>query len=53
LRSTERSAADDGNHDHVVNNKISGDGYATSDCDSGTFATAIDPLGPNHINNNK
>ena len=45
--------ADEGNKDSVVNNTISGNGYLpTTDCSSGTFKTAIDPLGNNHINNN-
>jgi hypothetical protein len=45
--------ADEGNKDSVVNNTISGNGYLpATDCASGTFRTAIDPLGNNHINNN-
>ena len=45
--------ADEGNKDNVVNNTISGSGYVPgSPCSSGTFSTAIDSLGNNHINNN-
>jgi len=45
--------ADEGNKDSIVNNTISGLGYVpTTDCTTGTFRTAIDPLGNNHIKNN-
>lgn len=45
--------ADEGNKDNIVNNTISGNGYVPStSCSSGTFRTAIDPVGNNHINNN-
>ena len=45
--------ADEGNKDSIVNNTISGDGYVPdTTCESGTFRTAIDPLGSNHIHNN-
>jgi hypothetical protein len=45
--------ADEGNKDNIVNNTISGNGYVpTTSCATGTFRTAIDPLGSNHIHNN-
>jgi hypothetical protein len=44
--------ADEGNKDNIVNNTISGNGYVPGSTCPGTFSTAIDPLGNNHINNN-
>jgi hypothetical protein len=49
--------ADEGNHDNIVNNKVSGSGYLPgSVCNSdgsGTFSTAYDLVGDNLVKKNK